>query len=469
MITIVGLGPGDLDRVPTPVRRMLLDSEGVVIARTDQHPAAAQLAELRDVVFCDDLYAADTFDDVYSAIRDRVLAAAEDGDVIYAVPGSPLVGEFAVAKIAAAAEVEVIPAESFLDAVLAEVGYDPLDRGVQLLDGHELPDPLVLDKPTVVGHLDRREVLADVLDAISRVVPEESVVTVLSGIGASDARVIEGRIEEIPLDVAGVRTSLFIDTEPGGLLGAVAVMRRLRSECPWDRDQTHESLVKNLIEETHELIDAISRLEGADDWVGYSDVEDELGDVLLQVLFHESIARENGAFDIDGVAEVLRQKLVRRHPHVFGDVEVDGAEEVKRNWDEIKAAERGGAPESALDGVPSGMPALSRAAKIQNRAAKVGFDWDNADEVVPKLAEETEEVVAAMAGEGDIESEMGDLLFTMVNLSRHLGVDPELALVKAIRTFESRFRAMEAEGSLEGLDLEELNLRWERAKSSTEA
>ncbi len=202
----------------------------------------------------------------------------------------------------------------------------------------------------------------------------------MANLGAADASVSAGPIREIPLGVAGFRTSLFVDAEPGGLVGGVRVMRRLREECPWDMEQTHESLVKNLVEETYELIEAIARLspQGDDpDWVGYSAVEDELGDVLLQVLFHEAIARQAGAFDIDGIAEVMRQKLVRRHPHVFDDVVVGDADEVKRNWDRIKAGEEGREPTgSALDGVPDGMPALQKAAKTQNRAAKVGFDWD---------------------------------------------------------------------------------------------
>lgn len=468
MITITGLGPGSLERVSRPVRDLLLDPANTVVVRTIRHPAAAELAGLRDVVFCDDLYeTADDFDDVYSAIAGRVLAATAGGPVVYAVPGSPLVGEFAVAKILESApDSEVIPSESFVDAVLAEVGYDPLDRGLQILNGHELPDPLVLDKPTIIGHLDRAEVLADVLDAVGRVLSEDTAVTVLSGLGAPDSLVVTKPVEQIDHGMAGLRTSLFVDAEPGGLIGVIRVMRRLREECPWDMEQTHASLVKNLVEETYELIEAIGRLpEDEIDWVAYAGVEDELGDVLLQVLFHEAIARQNGAFDIDGVAEVLRQKLVRRHPHVFADVEASDAHAVKENWDRIKEEERGGAPVSALDGVPDGLPAMQRAAKIQNRAAKVGFDWDSASDVVPKVHEEVGELVEAMAGSGDVPAEIGDVLFSVINLARHLGVDPELALGQATARFEQRFRRMESEGPLDDLDLEALDRRWEAAKA----
>jgi tetrapyrrole methylase family protein/MazG family protein len=277
VITIIGLGPGSLERVSSPVRDVLLDDDRAVIVRTLSHPAAAELAGLREIVSCDDLYdRADQFDDVYSAIAERVITASAEGPVVYAVPGSPTIGEFAVRKILdAVSDAELIPAESFVDAVLAEVGYDPLDRGLQILNGHDLPDPLILDKPTIIGHLDRPEVLADVLDTVGRVIPEESVVTVLSGLGAPDARVVAGVVAALEHDLAGFRTSLFIDAEPGGIVGAIRVMRRLRDECPWDREQTHTTLVKNLVEETYELIEAIGRLpEGDIDWVAYAAVED---------------------------------------------------------------------------------------------------------------------------------------------------------------------------------------------------
>lgn len=467
MITIIGLGPGSLALVPQQVKALLEDPAVVVVARTHHHPAAAELAALRDVVFCDDLYeAADRFDDVYEAIASRVIEHSSEGPVIYAVPGSPMIGEFAVRKLVGSGEeIEIVPGESFVDATLAAVGYDPLDRGLQILNGHELPDPLIVDKPTVIGHLDTPEILTDVLDGVARVLPEDSEVTLLRGLGSDDSAIITAAPHAIEVSLAGFRTSLFIDCEPGGLVGAIRVMRRLRAECPWDQEQTHHSLVKNLVEESYELIEAIGRLPRDEiDWVAYAEVEDELGDVLLQVLFHEAIAREVGAFDIDGVAEVMRRKLVRRHPHVFGDVEVSGAAEVKRNWDRIKKAESGATATSALDGVPTGLPALQRSSKVQNRAAKVGFDWDRADQVVPKVREELDELVRALGGDGDLEAELGDVMFSIVNLARHVGVDPELALSRATAVFEERFRHMEREGPLQGLDIDQLNRRWERAK-----
>lgn len=468
MITVVGLGPGDFDRLPESTRALLADPVATVVVRTLQHPAAEQLSGIREVVSCDDLYdRADTFEDVYDAIVERITGIASSGPVVYAVPGSPLVGEFAVRRLLERVpDARVIPGESFVDAILTTVGYDPFDRGLQILNGHDLPDPLVLDKPTIIGHLHRPELLADVAAQVARVIPEESTVEVLVDLGTANERVVATVASAIDPELAGLRTSLWVDAEPGGLIGAIRTMRVLRQECPWDREQTHQSLTKNLVEEAYELIEAISALpEGEIDWAAYAGVEDELGDLFLQVLFHEAIAREAGVFDLDGAAETLRQKLVRRHPHVFGDIEAGSPDEVKRRWDRIKAEERGGeVPDSALDGVPSGMPALHRASKIQNKAAKVGFDWPSADGVLEKLHEEIEELQEAMAGSGSIEDETGDLLFTVVNLARHLDVDTEVALQRAVDRFARRFRAMESEGPLEGLTLDELNARWESAK-----
>lgn len=469
MITITGLGPGDFDRIPAVVRSSLLDPSVSVVLRTIEHPAAEQLAAMRQVTTCDDLYLdRDAFDDVYEAIAARVREAATRGPVVYAVPGSPLVGEFAVRKLlASSADVELIPAESFVDAVLTEVGYDPLDRGLQILNGHELPDPLVLDKPTIIGHLDRAEILAEVGARVAGVLPEEATVTVLAGLGAADAIRVEVSPGVVDSSLAGLRTSLYVDWEPGGLIGAVRTMDVLRRECPWDREQTHQTLVKYLVEETYELIDAVGRLdEEGTDWVGYSEVEDELGDVLLSVLFHAAIAKERGAFGIDDAAEVLRQKLVRRHPHVFADVDVGSATEVKRNWDRIKDEERGQARSSRMDGVPTGMPAMQRASKVQNRAAKIGFDWERAAEVLPRIRDELDELEPVLDDRAQAASELGDVLFSVVNLARHLGIDGEVALRQAVDRFETRFRHMESLGPLEGLTLEELDRRWEQAKTA---
>ena len=436
MILITGLGPGDLARIPGPVLDILLDPARTLIVRTVNHPAAVQLAERREVIFCDDLYETFvTFESVYSAIADRVLAAANHGPVVYAVPGGPAVGEFAVRQIVdRGSDVEVLHAESFVDAILAEVGYDPFDGGLQILNGHELPFPLVVDKPTIVGHLDRPEVLADVVANISRVLPEDSEIHLFAGLGSLDAVTWSGPIDEVDPALAGFRTSLWIDTPAGGLAGAIRVMEQLRRECPWDREQTHASLTKHLVEEAYELIEAVTGLEDGD-MVGIARVEEEVGDVLLQVLFQAAIGAESGGFDIDDVAEVLRQKLVRRHPHVFGDVEVADASEVKINWDRIKHEEKGGGTRSALDGVPTGMPALHRAAKVQNRVSKSGSD------MVARGLDQVARELSTLEDGSDVESEdiVGQALFAIVDYTRRTGIDPEIALRRAIDRFESEF------------------------------
>ncbi len=443
MILITGLGPGDLARIPGPVLDILLDPKRTVIVRTVKHPAAAQLADEREVIFCDDLYEKNTtFESVYSAIADRVLAAASDGPVVYAVPGGPAVGEFAVRQIIDRGEdVEVLNVETFIDAILAEVGYDPFDRGLQILNGHELQFPLIVDKPTIVGHLDRPEVLADVVANLGRVLPENSEVQLFAGLGAADAVTWTGPIEEVDPALAGFRTSLWIDTAPGGIAGAIRVMEQLRRECPWDREQTHASLTKHLVEEAYELIEAVAGFEDGD-MVGLARVEEEVGDVLLQVLFQAAIGAESGAFDIDDVAEVLRQKLVRRHPHVFGDVEVADASEVKSNWDRIKREEKGGGTKSALDGVPPGMPALHRAAKVQNRVSKAGGEVlaRGLDQVANELS------TLEKAREADREDIVGQALFAIVDYARREGIDPEIALRRAIDRFESDFTDTSSDG-----------------------
>ncbi|HUO46488.1 MAG TPA: nucleoside triphosphate pyrophosphohydrolase [Acidimicrobiia bacterium] len=439
-----------------------------MIVRTLSHPAAQQLAELREVVSCDDLYlGSNDFEGVYEAITDRVMASAASRPTVYAVPGSPMVGEFAgtlirQAATAAGVSVEMMAAESFLDAVLTAVSYDPLDRGLRLINGHRLPAPLVMDCPTVIAHLDVPMVLSDVLVALQRVLPEGTMASLVVDAGGEAFRMVTAPLHELDPALAGLRTSMFLDPEPGGLVGVVRTMWRLRDECPWDRNQTHLSLIKNLVEECYELIEALTANE---DGSAYGAVEDELGDVLLQVLFHASIARQAGAFDIDDVAENLRQKLVRRHPHVFGDVDAGSPDQVKANWELIKEQERGKPNDSIMDGVPPGMPGLERAAKLQRRAASVGFDWENRQGVVDKVREEIGELQEELARSDRAAEEVGDLLFSLVNLARWLEVDPEVALRGAIARFVNRFRLMEAEGPLEGLTVQQMDARWQRAKA----
>lgn len=473
-LIIVGLGPGTLDRTPGEVVDILSDPANLVIVRTEQHPAAAEVAERQEVVTCDDLYEeARTFEEVYEGIVERVLQASEKGPVVYAVPGSPLYGERSVTGLRARCRemgrpIRVMPAPSFLDELFVALQIDPTERGFTLLDGRDLPDPLMLHLPTVVFQVDTELVLDDVLGRFRRTLPPDTPITILSELGTPDASVTTYPIEHVPLGVAGLRTSLFLDPPGTGLVGAIKAMRRLRIECPWDRRQTHESLTPFAVEEVFELLEAISRLPAGSpdvedpDYVAYVDVEEELGDVLLQVIFHSNLASEVGAFDVEDVAETLLRKLIHRHPHVFGDVRVSGVEEVMANWQAIKAV--GKPAGSLMDGVPEAMPGLERAVKLQRRAARVGFDWPDARSVIGDVEEELAELVEVL-DRPEAAHELGDVLFAVANLARHLEVEPEMALRRAVRRFETRFRRMEELDDLESADLVRIDALWEQAKS----
>jgi len=230
-------------------------------------------------------------------------------------------------------------------------------------------------------------------------------------------------------------------------LDLVKVMYRLRAPggCPWDREQTHRSLARHLLEEAHETLDAIDSDDPAL-------LREELGDLLLQVLFHSEIADEEGAFDIDDVAEGVTAKLIRRHPHVFGDVEVDSAAQVLVNWERIKADEKG--DRTLEHDIPSTLPALARASKVQRRAAGVGFEWRTRDAAMAKVREELAELEGASPERG--EEELGDVLFALAALARRLDVDPESALRRATARFAERFEKMKERARQEGVQLDGL-------------
>ncbi|RKX96446.1 MAG: nucleoside triphosphate pyrophosphohydrolase [Spirochaetes bacterium] len=244
----------------------------------------------------------------------------------------------------------------------------------------------------------------------------------------------------------------------------VRVMERLRAEngCPWDRKQTHESLKPYLIEETYEVISAID--SGNDD-----ELKEELGDLLLQIVFHAQIAKEDGRFDIDDVAKTIVEKLIRRHPHVFGDLKVSGSDEVLQNWEKIKKEE---GKESIFDGVPEGLPSLLKARRVQEKAKRVGFDWNNIEGTLDKVKEEFDELSEAIkfGKKEKISEEFGDLLFSLVNVSRFLDIDAEDSLRQTIEKFMKRFKSVEkiikSKGGkdLKNYTINELDEIWEDVK-----
>jgi tetrapyrrole methylase family protein/MazG family protein len=326
---------------------------------------------------------------------------------------------------------------------------------------------LLLHLPTLVAQVDTPLVLGDVKERFGRILDDDTPVTVLRDLGGAEERVSTVPLAELGGDHAGLRVTLFLDPVVPGWPGLVQTNARLRAECPWDREQTHHTLAKHLLEEAYEALSAIEALPadapaGEPDLPAYLEVEEELGDLLLQVVFHATLAAETGLFGVEEVAERIRRKLVRRHPHVFGDVEAETAERVLANWDRLKQEEKG--RESLLDGVAPSLPALARAWQLQTRAAGVGFDWPDLEGVIAKVDEEMAELLADRDDPARAAHELGDLLFSVVNLARRLSIDPEQALRAASDRFDRRFRAVEAGGSLTGLTLEEMDRRWEAAK-----
>ena len=235
-------------------------------------------------------------------------------------------------------------------------------------------------------------------------------------------------------------------------LKRIVAILRAPGGCQWDGEQTHQSIRRNFLEEAYEVAEAI-------DENSTEHLQEELGDVLLQVVFHASIEEDAGRFDLNDVADGVCKKLIYRHPHVFGNVAVGSTDEILANWEELKKAEKGQASQAdAVDAVARSLPALWRAEKVQKKAAKVGFDWPDVSGAVDKMSEELEEVKAAMAGNGDVAEELGDLLFAVVNASRFLNVDAEMALHAASDKFAARFRRVEEEVLKSGRTMEEVSL-----------
>ena len=439
-IIVVGLGPGDpglvtastLARIEAVPRRWL---------RTARHPSSHLVP---DAASFDVLYdALSTFDEVYSAIVGRLVAeAGEHGEVLYAVPGSPLVLERTVTLLREAEGVDLVvePAVSFLDEVWRAIGVDPIEAGVRLIDGHRFAaDAAGHGGALLVAHAHANWVLSDIKLSVDD--PDDDLpVTLLWHLGLPEERIVGatwGTMDRV-LE-ADHLTSLFIPSMTVPVAADMArlheLARTLRRECPWDIEQTHASLVRYLLEETYEVIDALDRLDPADPATDVHLIE-ELGDLLYQVEFHCAIAEQEGRFSLSDVARAVHDKLVARHPHVFADGGAATASEVESTWETIKAAEKGRT--GVFEGVVDAAPSLSLAAKVQQRAARAGFDWPDAAGPLDKVAEELGEVRAAGGDPEAVRAEVGDLLFAVVNVARHMGVDPESSLRSAVLRFRER-------------------------------
>ena len=477
-VVIVGLGPGPRNTV-TQATLEAIELIEVQFVRTKRHPTADLMPKATSF---DSLYdTLPTFEDVYREITEAVVAAAlKHGEVLYAVPGSPLILESSVAQLRADSrvEVQVLPALSFLDLAWEALGIDPVNAGVRLIDGHRFALEASGERgPLLVAQVHADWVLSDVKLSHEAANGNEPVV-LLHHLGLPDQRVEHTTWQELDRVLpADHLTTLYIPQMVEPVAGELArlhqLARTLREQCPWDREQTHDSLIKHLIEETYEVVDAIESLDANDPATDEALIE-ELGDLLYQVEFHATIAEQQGRFSMADVAKSIHDKLVRRHPHVFGDVVANSANDVVQTWDEVKRAEKKSADgaTSTFTGVAKSGPSLQYATKIQKRAADVGFDWPNADGAFEKIIEESAEIRQAVALNSDPETvrmELGDLLFSVVNLSRHLGHDAEQALRGASDKFRHRFEQVEQLALSRDIDLvnaplEQLDALWDEVK-----
>ncbi len=476
-VVVGGLGPAGPELVPTAVHQAAQRIPQRYL-RTARHPAAAVMGEAATF---DDLYdALPTFEAVYQAMVDTLSRAAmAHGAVLYAVPGSPMVAERSVELLRAepALEVEIIPAPSFLDLAWARLGIDPVKAGVRLVDGTNFAVDAAGERgPLLVAQCWSRQVLSDV--KLAAEADEQDLVTVLCRLGLPDEAVFEVAWPDLDKAVEPDHlTSLWVprlESPVGAELARLAeLVRILRQRCPWDAQQTHASLSRHLLEETYEVLEAIEGLGSVPGPAAYAHLEEELGDLLFQVELHALLAAEAGQFDLADVARGIHDKLVQRHPHVFAGAEAATAEAVMAKWEQRKKVEKDRA--SLMDGIPAALPSLVHAHKVQRKAASAGFEPSS---LAPRGAGPAERLrglsavalnrpapsplqdLESAAGPGNdrpAEAEMGELLFTVVDLARRAGVDPEAALRGVSAAFRGRFMAVEALAGQRGMDLADLD------------
>jgi tetrapyrrole methylase family protein / MazG family protein len=475
-ITIVGLGPGD-GRLLTRAAWDILVNAPVLYLRTGRHPAVADLPPAVTCHTFDHLYeTADTFATVYQTIIQELLQKAQQRDLIYAVPGHPYVGEATVTGLVEAARAAGIPVTivdglSFVEPTLAAAEVDALD-GLQVFDAIEVAayhyPPLNPDNPVLLGQVYSRLIAADLKLTLMALYPDDHPAQLIHAAG-NEAQVVESlplyAIDRSPqIDHL---TSLYLPplsraSDLSALAETVAVLRSPEG-CPWDREQTPQSMRSGLLEEKIEVLTALDEADA-------DALCEELGDLLLHVVMQAQMAAEADEFKLTDVVASIETKLKRRHPHVWGNWQVSSTGEVLRNWDQIKQAEKGAErPSSLLNNVPDLLPALAQSQKIQHKVGKIGFDWPDVNGVWDKLSEEIAELRAATTPE-ERTAELGDILFVLVNLARWLGVDAESSLRQTNLRFTRRFQLVEQLAAGHGLDLGQMNidqleLLWDEAKS----
>ena len=481
MLKIMGLGPGAYEALTIGALKELENNKNIYF-RTEKHPTVDFLKD-EGIKFesYDHAYEKyDSFDDVYKYIaEDLITKIKDDEDLIYAVPGHPLVAEKSVINLIELCkenniQYEVLPAVSFVDAMMEALQVDPIE-GVKIIDAFDMKNQ-ILDKRvgTIITQVYNNFIASEVKLRLLEGYEDDTEIIFVRAAG------VEGleSIRKIPLyeldwqEDIDYLTSIYIPKDLGNkkdfqdLLDIIETLRN-PGGCPWDREQTHESLKSALLEECYEVIDAIEN-EDEDALI------EELGDVLLQVVFHASIGKEDGYFDIMDVIGGISNKMINRHPHVFGNEEANTSEQVLVNWDEIKKEEKGiKTLTEEMQNIAKSLPAATRAYKVQKKAKKVGFDWDDVNCAMDKVKEELNEIkeVYNCEDKSIIEGEVGDLLFACINVARFLEVDGELALDKTIKKFIKRFSYIENEAiknnkNLKDMTLEEMDKLWEEAKTS---
>lgn len=476
-ITIVGLGPAGANSL-TKEAWDWLSRCSLIYARTKYHPVFSELpAEVRVLSFDEEYAQSEDLAETETRLaKELVRIAQQIGDVTFAVPGSPFIGEPIVKKLMEEVSkekvsVRVIDGMSFIEPVSSALGLD-LNPRVVIVDAAELAAlEMPFFPPTLPALITNMQDGVDATElklTLMNNYPDDYPVKFIHNAGLPDEMVEGLPLYELDQSVhRGLMSTLYIPArETGrGFEDFQQVIARLRAPggCPWDREQTHLSLRPYLLQEGYEVLEALDEEDP-------EHLKEELGDLLLQIVLHAQIATENSDFNMSDVLAGISRKLIRRHPHVFAGLEVDSVDNVLSNWEQIKAEERkrkGEERKSMLDGIPIALPALTQADQIQRRAKRVGFDWPTIEPVIAKIHEELKELEAS--NDAERQSEAGDVLFAVVNLIRWLDVDPEMALRETNSRFRKRFAYLETSAAehghhLEQLSFEELDALWEQAK-----
>ena len=478
-ITIIGLGAGDLNQLPLGIYKKLKNATHLYV-RTEQHPVLQEL-QTEGVTWTsfDAIYEKnDQFENVYKEIVENLLKLSAVNPIIYAVPGHPLVAEQTVQLLVQAekqgkATITIEGGQSFLDPIFGALRIDPIE-GFQLIDGTSFKrDDIQMNSHVLIGQVYDSFSASDVKLTLMEKYPDDFEVTIVTAAGSSEEVLKKVPLFELDREMElNNLTTLYVPpihekesrVKEWQTLREVVAQLRGPNGCPWDKEQTHTTLKKYAVEEVYELLQAID--EEDDDHI-----VEELGDVLLQVFLHAQIGEDNGYFSLEDVLASITEKMIRRHPHVFGDVEANSTEQVLSNWQEIKEKEGKKTSKSLLEDELRTESSLLTSFNYQKRAAKVGFDWPEVSGAWDKFEEELQEWKAELVS-NDKEAqtdELGDLLFTVVNLARFYGLSPELAMMQANQKFKRRFEYIERcvqqnRGSFEDYNLEERDQFWKDAK-----